>query len=43
MKKKWLQVGLLAVVGMPVQFAVAQDSEDELIEEIVTTGTRSVK
>lgn len=47
MKYKWQQLGLLAVaaaaIGLPAQTTVAQDSEDELIEEVITTGTRSAK
>ncbi len=47
MKKNWQQLSLLAVaaaaIGLPVQTTVAQDSEDELIEEVITTGTRSAK
>lgn len=45
MKKKWQHLGVLAVaaaaVGMPAQSAVAQD--DEMIEEVVTVGSRSAK
>ena len=45
--KNWQQLSLLAVVaaaiGVPAQSAVAQSSEDELIEEVITTGTRSAK
>ena len=47
MKNNWQQLGLLAVVaaavGFPAQSAMAQASEDELIEEVITTGTRSSK
>lgn len=46
MKTNWQHVGVLglamAAVGLPAQFAVAQ-GEDELIEEVITTGTRSAK
>ena len=47
MNNNWQQLGLLAVVaaavGFPAQSAMAQASEDELIEEVITTGTRSSK
>jgi len=47
MNMNWQQLSLLAVVaaaiGLPGQSAVAQESEDELIEEVITTGTRSSK
>ena len=46
MNRKWQHVGVLAVVaasiGLPAQSATAQ-SEDELIEEVVTVGSRSAK
>lgn len=45
MKKNWHQLSMLAVVaasiGLPAQSAIAQASEDELIEEIVTIGSRA--
>ena len=45
MSKKWHQLSALvavaASVGLPAQSAVAQD--DELIEEVVTIGSRSAK
>jgi iron complex outermembrane receptor protein len=47
MKNNWQQLSLLAVaaaaIGLPAQSTVAQESEDELIEEVITTGTRSAK
>ena len=47
MKYNWQQLSLLAVaaaaIGLPAQTTVAQESEDELIEEVITTGTRSAK
>jgi iron complex outermembrane receptor protein len=47
MKRNWQQLSLLAVaaaaVGLPAQSVIAQESEDELIEEVITTGTRSAK
>ena len=47
MKMNWHQLSLLAVVaaaiGLPATSAIAQESEDELIEEVITTGTRSAK
>jgi iron complex outermembrane receptor protein len=47
MKTNWQQLSLLAVataaIGLPAQTTVAQESEDELIEEVITTGTRSAK
>ena len=47
MKNNWQQLSLLAVaaaaIGLPAQTTVAQESEDELIEEVITTGTRSAK
>lgn len=47
MKKKWPQFGLAtiaaAAVALPAQSVLAQESEDELIEEVITTGTRSAK
>ena len=47
MKMNWQQLSLLAVVaaaiGLPATSAIAQESEDELIEEVITTGTRSAK
>ncbi len=45
MSKKWQHLGVLAAVaasvGLPAQSAVAQD--EELIEEVVTIGSRSSK
>jgi len=45
MSKKWQHLGVLAAVaasvGLPAQSAIAQD--DELIEEVVTIGSRSSK
>jgi len=45
MNKRWRHLSALAVVaasiGLPNQSAVAQSSEDELIEEVVTVGTRA--
>ena len=39
MKRNWQQLSLLAVaaaaIGLPVQTTVAQESEDELIEEVI--------
>jgi iron complex outermembrane receptor protein len=47
MKYNWQQLSLLAVaaaaIGLPAQTTVAQESEEELIEEVITTGTRSAK
>ena len=47
MKTNWQRFGLLPVVAvafaLPAPSANAQDSEDELIEEVITTGTRSAK
>ena len=47
MKKRSLMVGisaaLLATSGLAPQAALAQNGDDEFIEEIVTTGTRSAK
>jgi iron complex outermembrane receptor protein len=47
MKYNWQQLSLLAVaaaaIGLPAQTTVAQESEDELIEEVITTGSRSAK
>jgi iron complex outermembrane receptor protein len=47
MKNNWQQLSLLAVaaaaIGLPAQTTVAQESEDELIEEVITTGTSSAK
>ncbi len=47
MIKNWQRLSLLAVtaaaIGLPAQTTVAQESEDELIEEVITTGTRSAK
>jgi iron complex outermembrane receptor protein len=47
MKNNWQQLSLLAVaaaaIGLPAQTTVAQESEDELIEEVITTGSRSSK
>jgi iron complex outermembrane receptor protein len=47
MKMNWHQLSLLAIVaaaiGLPATSAIAQESEDELIEEVITTGTRSAK
>ena len=45
MKTHWPQLGLLTIaataVALPAQTTLAQESEDELIEEVITTGTRS--
>jgi iron complex outermembrane receptor protein len=48
MNKKWQDLSMLGAiivaVGMPVQIASAQsgaETEDELIEEVVSVGTRS--
>ena len=47
MKRYWPQFGLLTVaaaaIALPAQTTLAQESEDELIEEVITTGTRSAK
>ncbi len=47
MKTHWPQLGLLTIaataVALPAQTTLAQESEDELIEEVITTGTRSAK
>jgi outer membrane receptor for ferrienterochelin and colicin len=47
MKKNSVSLGvmaaLLATGGLAFQGALAQDGDDEFIEEIVTTGTRSAK
>ena len=47
MKKRPVYFGvlsaLLATGGLSFQTAIAQDGDDEFIEEIVTTGTRSAK
>jgi iron complex outermembrane receptor protein len=47
MKNLWPQFGLLTVaaatIALPAQTTLAQDTEDELIEEVITTGTRSAK
>ena len=47
MKKRSVYFGvlsaLLATAGLSLQTASAQDGDDEFIEEIVTTGTRSAK
>jgi iron complex outermembrane receptor protein len=47
MKTNWQRFGLLPVVAvafaLPAPSANAQNSEDELIEEVITTGTRSAK
>ena len=47
MKKRSVYLGvlsaLLATGGLSAQTAIAQDGDDEFIEEIVTTGTRSAK
>ncbi len=47
MKNHWPRLGLLTVaaaaIALPAQTTLAQDSEDELIEEVITTGTRSAK
>lgn len=47
MKKTFVFYGamaaLLAAGGLPYQTAIAQDADDEFIEEIVTTGSRSAK
>lgn len=47
MKTNWQQLSLLTVaaaaIGLPAQTTVAQQAEDELIEEVITTGTRSAK
>ena len=45
MKKRFVYLGvlstLLATGGLSAQTAIAQDDDDEFIEEIVTTGTRA--
>ena len=45
MSKNWHQLSVLvavaASIGLPAQSAMAQSSEDELIEEVVTLGSRS--
>lgn len=45
MRKNWQQLSLLAVASaaicVPMQATVAQESEDELIEEVVTIGSRN--
>ena len=47
MKKRFVYLGvlsaLLATGGLSAQTAIAQDGDDEFLEEIVTTGTRSAK
>ena len=47
MKRHWPTLGLAtiaaAAVALPAQTGLAQESEDELIEEVITTGTRSAK
>jgi len=47
MKKKSVSFGVLAALlatgGLSSQAAIAQDDDDEFIEEIVTTGSRSAK
>jgi len=44
MKNNWQKLSLLAVaaaaIGLPAQSTVAQETEDDLIEEVITTGTR---
>ena len=45
MKNNWQKLSLLAVaaaaIGLPAQSTVAQETEDDLIEEVITTGTRA--
>ena len=47
MNKYWRSIGVLATVvasvGLTSQVAVGQSADDEVIEEVVTIGSRSMK